>query len=33
MVRLELIETSLSDEEVFGAPKANSVIYPGPSCR
>ena len=27
-VAVELIETSLSDEEVFGAPKANSVIYP-----
>ena len=27
-VPVELIETSLRDEEVFGAPKANSVIYP-----
>ena len=27
-VPVELIETQLSDEEVFGAPKANSVIYP-----
>ena len=27
-VPVELIETRLSDEEVFGEPKANSVIYP-----
>jgi len=27
-VPIELIETTLSDEEVFGEPKANSVIYP-----
>ena len=27
-VPIELIETALSDEEVFGKPKANSVIYP-----
>ena len=27
-VPVELIETVLSDEEVFGEPKANSVIYP-----
>ena len=25
---LELIETALSDDELFGEPKANSVIYP-----
>ena len=24
---LELIETALSDDELFGEPKANSVIY------
>ena len=27
-VPIELIQTELSDEEVFGEPKANSVIYP-----
>jgi len=27
-VPIELVETDLSDEEVFGEPKANSVIYP-----
>ena len=27
-VPIELIETALSDEEVFGEPKASSVIYP-----
>ena len=27
-VPIELIETALSDDEVFGEPKANSVIYP-----
>ena len=27
-VPIELIQTTLSDEEVFGEPKANSVIYP-----
>jgi len=27
-VPVELIETGLSDKEVFGAPKAKSVIYP-----
>ena len=27
-VPIELIETTLSDDEVFGEPKANSVIYP-----
>ena len=25
---LELIETALSDDELFGEPKANFVIYP-----
>ena len=25
---IELIETALSDDEVFGEPKADSVIYP-----
>ena len=27
-VPIELVETDLSNEEVFGEPKANSVIYP-----
>ena len=27
-IPIELIETSLSDDEVFGEPKAQSVIYP-----
>ena len=27
-VPIELVETDLSDAEVFGEPKANSVIYP-----
>ena len=27
-VPIELIETELSDDDVFGEPKANSVIYP-----
>ena len=28
VVPIELIETALSDEEVFGEPKATAVIYP-----
>ena len=27
-IPIELIETSLSDDEVFGEPKAQSIIYP-----